>query len=295
MRRARAHGGGRLPSSTLRGAKKKPRAPKQALPRRRAKARRSMMRLRRRVIAAHPDSEFALTNCNHSHLTFPNRSSTRCFSRSSLKLPAVQLPESNRPLETIRNSRNPFTINRMTFSNRPKIADPTRVGVLSDQREPKELSSDQIRKRNINPRTRAKKRPRAPKQAFPRRRLVATVANSRFHSSSSQQRTSHFSTRNKNDDPARIVVLRDRREPKELSSVFLRTHQPSGAEHKKAKSRSLVGQTPASVGMTARGRRKGKINGRRRLRFDLLFGYRIESNRQLIRLRALVTKGELTR
>ncbi len=67
-----------------------------------------------------PNSKFALTNWNHRHLTFPDSRSTCCFSRSSLKLPAVQLPESNRPLETIRNSRNQFTINQMTFSNRPK-------------------------------------------------------------------------------------------------------------------------------------------------------------------------------
>jgi hypothetical protein len=32
----------------------------------------------------------------------------------------VQLPNSNRQLETIRNGRNPLKINRMTISNRPK-------------------------------------------------------------------------------------------------------------------------------------------------------------------------------
>src|ERR1700675_4806938 len=31
-----------------------------------------------------------------------------------------ELPDSNRQLETIRNGRSPFKINRLTFSNRPK-------------------------------------------------------------------------------------------------------------------------------------------------------------------------------
>jgi hypothetical protein len=90
MRSAGAPVGGRLPSSSLRGAKK-------------------------RLIATLPNSKFELTNWNYRDLPFSNRNSTRSFSRSSLPL---QNP--NRQLETIRNRHNPFTINQMAFSNRPK-------------------------------------------------------------------------------------------------------------------------------------------------------------------------------
>jgi hypothetical protein len=70
---------------------------------------------KKRLMETHPSSGFDLTNCNYEHLPFSNRNSTRCFSRSRLPL-----QDSNRQLETIRNGRNPFTINQMTFSNRPK-------------------------------------------------------------------------------------------------------------------------------------------------------------------------------
>ncbi len=112
------------------------------------------------------------------------------------------------PSSTLRGAKKSPA--RQPSGSRVATDDPTRIGILRDQREPKELSSDQIRRRRITPRTRAKKS------------LVATVANSRFHSSHSQQRTSHFSNRNKNNHPTRMVVLRDQREPKDLSSDPIR-------------------------------------------------------------------------
>ena len=65
---------------------------------------------KKRLIAAVPNSKFELTNWNHSHLTFSNSRST--------PLSAIDKPDSNRPLETIRNGRNSFSFKRITFSNR---------------------------------------------------------------------------------------------------------------------------------------------------------------------------------
>jgi hypothetical protein len=76
----------------------------------------NLRRAKRRLIAAVPDSEFKITNRNYSHLTFFIRSCSSHF--------ALNKPDSNRQLETIRNARNPFKIMQITFSNRPKKKDP---------------------------------------------------------------------------------------------------------------------------------------------------------------------------
>jgi hypothetical protein len=124
MRRAGAPVGGRLPSSTLRGAKK-------------------------RIIATHASSEFELNNCNHRRLTFSNRNKNRCFSRFRLEPLArrstmglrrrVPLQNPNRQLETIRNRHNPFTINQMTFSNRPKKTEVRRAPKSREKARAREI------------------------------------------------------------------------------------------------------------------------------------------------------------
>jgi hypothetical protein len=68
-------------------------------------------------------------------------------------------------------------------------ADPARIGIPNESaaaEEPRELSSDSMWKPKPTIRSKAKKR------------LIATFANSEIESSSSQQRTSLFSNRNKN-------------------------------------------------------------------------------------------------
>jgi hypothetical protein len=97
MRRAGAPVGGRLPSSTLRRAKK-------------------------RLIETYPNSKLGPNNCNHSPLTLSNSNSTCCFPLSS-----SPNQDSNRQLETIRNRHKPFILNQMTFSNRPKISEVERA------------------------------------------------------------------------------------------------------------------------------------------------------------------------
>jgi hypothetical protein len=89
MSRAVAPDSGRLPSSTLRGAKK-------------------------RLMETHPNSTFEPTNWDHNHLKF--------LIATALPFFTIDKPDSNRQLETIRNGRNPFNNMQMTFSNRPKIS-----------------------------------------------------------------------------------------------------------------------------------------------------------------------------
>jgi hypothetical protein len=72
--------------------------------------------------------------------------------------------------------------------------DPTRIGILSDHREPKELSSGQIRKPEITLGAKAKKR------------LTATFTNSKTESTYSKQTVYENSTRNKNAHPPRTDV-----------------------------------------------------------------------------------------
>jgi hypothetical protein len=131
MRRAGAPVGGRLPSSTLRGAKKglmetddptrigilrDQREPKDLSSDQIRKPKFTTgTEAKKKLIATLPYSKFGPNNCNHRRLTFSNRNKNRCFWRNGLPL-----QDSNRQLETIRNLHNPFTINQMTFSNRPK-------------------------------------------------------------------------------------------------------------------------------------------------------------------------------
>jgi hypothetical protein len=64
--------------------------------------------------------------------------------------------------------------------------------------------------------------------------------------SPTKQRTGVLSNRSKSADSARIGVLRDQRKPKDLSSVFLETHQPAGRPRyeRRRQSRS-AGRMPA--------------------------------------------------
>jgi hypothetical protein len=109
--------------------------------RRRSRLLAALIKAKKRLMETHPSSKFAPTNWDHRHLTLPNRNNKTFL--------AIGKQDSNRQLETIRNGRNPFEFNQMTFSNRPKNADPARIGVLSDQRESKALSS--VIWRQINP------------------------------------------------------------------------------------------------------------------------------------------------
>jgi hypothetical protein len=80
--------------------------------------------------------------------------------------------------------------------------DPTRIGILSDHREPKELSSGQIRKPKITLGAKAKKRPARQHRGG----LTATFAKSKTESTYSKHATSKNSNRNKNAHPPRTDV-----------------------------------------------------------------------------------------
>src|SRR5260370_20340227 len=73
-------------------------------------------------------------------------------------------------------------------------ADAARTGILSDQRESKELSSDLM----------LHQRPCAGIKA--KKKLIATFAKLRIESTHSKQRTSHFSNRNKKPLSAPSIV-----------------------------------------------------------------------------------------
>jgi hypothetical protein len=96
---------------------------------------------KKRLIETHPNSELSPNNCNHNPLTISNSNSTLCFSRSSLQLPAIQHPESNRSWYRLEINISPTKQRTEVLSNRPISADPARIGVLRDQRESKDLSS----------------------------------------------------------------------------------------------------------------------------------------------------------
>jgi hypothetical protein len=81
----------------------------------------------------HPTSHLCAAGFQPPHILPPMRLSTACAD-SPAQSPPYGVPRhsplvtrhclSNRHLETIRNGRNPFEFNQMTFSNRPKITQP---------------------------------------------------------------------------------------------------------------------------------------------------------------------------
>jgi hypothetical protein len=79
---------------------------------------------------------------------------------------------------------------------RPGRVHGTRIGILSDQRKSKKLPSDQMRKQEITPGTKAKKRP------------IATHANSEFALTHSKQRISQFLIATKSVFPFRFLFVR---------------------------------------------------------------------------------------
>jgi hypothetical protein len=151
------------------------------------------------LMETHPNSEFEPNNCNHRHLTFSNRNSTHLF--------AIDKLESNRQLETIRNGRNPFKSMHMTFSNRLKKTE----SIFATPRE----SAGTIRLSNLQLPT-----SHLCTSNRPYRRLE-------FNISPTKQRTEVLSNRPKSADTARIGVLRDQRESKDLSFAFFKTNQPA--------------------------------------------------------------------
>jgi hypothetical protein len=92
---------------------------------------------------------------------------------------------------------------------------PTRMGILSDQREPKDLSSDQIRKLKITPGPRAKKR------------LMETHPSSKFAPTDWDHSHLTFSNRNnktlfaihKPDSNGQVETTRNRRNSSKISEM----------------------------------------------------------------------------
>jgi hypothetical protein len=84
------------------------------------------------------------------------------------------------PLHTI-GARFPTQANKRVIAT----DDPARIVIPSDYQEPRELSSGFIRHRKPSAGSKAKKR------------LIATFDKLKIESTNSQQRTSHFSNRNK--------------------------------------------------------------------------------------------------
>jgi hypothetical protein len=157
---------------------------------------------KKNLMETHPNSKFEPTNWDHSHL--------KLLIATALPFFTIDKPDSNRQLETIRNRSNPFTIMQMTFSNRPKktgaiFAGPAESAAIL------RLSNFQLLTSNL---------------------CISLAASSveanrsyrrlEFNISPTKQRTEVLSNRPKSADSARIGVLRDQRESKELSSVFWR-------------------------------------------------------------------------
>jgi hypothetical protein len=91
------------PTSTLRGAKK-------------------------RLIATFTNSKIESTYSKHAVYENSNRNKNALF--------AIDMPDSNRQLETIRNGGNPFKNMQMTFSNRPKKTEVAGGSTTASQRQP---------------------------------------------------------------------------------------------------------------------------------------------------------------
>ncbi len=122
MRRAGAHGGGHLPSSSLRGAKQSPASQHS-----------------RSLVATVANSKYRSSLSKRATSRISSSNKTALFSigfEFQPPAPSIRIPISNRPLETIRDYRNLFTIMQMTFSNRPKKTRSAAGAKTASQRQP---------------------------------------------------------------------------------------------------------------------------------------------------------------